>query len=201
MNNIKNDVKEKIIEYSNDEYFDDYIKHEFLTENGDANIYIRLFDKDELFDKHTFGHQLELKHDIYDFLDEKSSMLNNDIQLNFHIVGLKLSSDEKEDVKHLVKEHYAIELYKIQKVYKRYRNKIYILVSLGLMFMLLYYFISLYFESVFFIEAFGFLFSFALWVALESLIFDLSEIKINRESITQKLLINFEFNNNKMKEE
>ena len=193
MNNIKKEVKEKIAEYSNEDYFDDYIKHEFLTDEGDANIYIQLENKDKLFDSRTIDHQLELCHDIYAFLDEKSSMLNSDIQLNFHILGLNLDEHEKKFVCHLIKEHYAIELYKKQKEYKRFRDKIFKLVVLGILFVICYILTSIYLKSNFFKEVFGFLFSFALWEAFDCLIYDFSEIKLEREAITQKLLIDIYF--------
>ena len=60
MNNIKEEVKKKIIEYSNEDYLNRYIKAEFLTDKGDANIYLNIESKEELFDKKTLGPQLEL---------------------------------------------------------------------------------------------------------------------------------------------
>jgi hypothetical protein len=56
-----------------------------------------------------------------------------------------------------------------------------------------YAFIILNFSSKFFIEIFGFLFSFSLWKALETYIYTLNEIKYNRESITQKLIMEIVF--------
>ena len=95
MNNIKREVKDKINKYSNEKYLDGYIKNEFLTDEGDANIYIKLDNKDELFDKRTIGDQLDLNYKIYKYLDSKSAMLRNDIQINFHILGLELDQNEK----------------------------------------------------------------------------------------------------------
>ena len=190
MNNIKREVKDKINKYSNEKYLDGYIKNEFLTDDGDANIYIKLDNKDELFDKRTIGDQLDLNYKIYKYLDSKSAMLRNDIQINFHILGLELDQNEKEKIKHLFKEHYAIELYKIQKQYKRYKNKIMKLLLLGIIFLLIYALLTTYFNFNMFEEVFIFLFSFSLWEALDCIIYYFSDLKLNRESITQKLLIN-----------
>ena len=125
MNSFNEKVKEKIKQYSNQEYLDGYIKEEFLTDDGDADIFIYLESKDELFDSRTRGKQKELNSEIYDFIEDKSSMLDNDTRINFHINGIELTSKEQGIVKHLVKEHYAIELYKSQNEYLKTKNKIF----------------------------------------------------------------------------
>ena len=140
MNDFNEKVKEKIKQYSNQEYLDGYIKEEFLTDDGDADIFIYLESKDELFDSRTRGKQKELNSDIYEFIEEKSSMLDNDTRINFHINGIELTSKEQGIVKHLVKEHYAIELYKSQNEYLKIKNKIFKLIILGLTSFLLYIF-------------------------------------------------------------
>ena len=197
MTNIKEQVKEKIKQYSNDEYLDGYIKNEFLTDDGDADIILNINNKDELFDNKTSDNQLDLKNDIYEYIDNKTSMLNNDIKLNLRIVSNKFSKNDEEKVKHIINEHYAIELYKIEKKYKRYKNIIFRLVLSGLLFLSTYALITFNFTSKFFIEIFGFLFSFTLWKALETYIYTLNEIKYERESITQKLIMEIVFDNKK----
>ena len=197
MTNIKEQVKEKIKQYSNDEYLDGYIKNEFLTDDGDADIILHINNKDELFDSKTRDNQLDLKNDIYEYIDNKTSMLNNDIKLNLRIVSNKFSKKKKKKVKHIINEHYAIELYKIEKKYKRYKNIIFRLVLSGLLFLSTYALITFNFTSKFFIEIFGFLFSFTLWKALETYIYTLNEIKYERESITQKLIMEIVFDNKK----
>ena len=191
MNNLKKQVKEKIKLYSNEEYLDKYIENEFLTEDGSANIMLKI--KDGLFDSRTIGNQLDLDKSIYEYIDDKSSMLSNDIRLNLQIIGSSLNNDEKEKVSHIIKEHYAIELYKIQKAYRRSKRQIIALLLLGLFFFIIYALIAYNTKSKLFIEVFGFLFSFTLWQAFEYLIYDLKEIKRNREAITQKLLMDVEF--------
>ena len=193
MNEFKKQVKEKIKLYSNEEYLQGYIRNEFLVDDESANINIRLKNSDDLFDSRTIANQLDLNSEIYDYIDDKSSMLNSLIKLNFHIICPKLSKDEKERTINIIKEHYAIELYKIQKEYKRYKLKIFVLSLLGILFFAIYSLIAYFTKSKLFIEVFGFLFSFTLWEAFESYIYDLSDIKIARESITQKLLMNVDF--------
>ncbi len=194
MNNIKNKVKEKIKMYSNEEYLDGYIKNEFLTGDGNADILINITNKDDLFDSRTYGNQLDLNKKIYELIEDKSSMLNNDIQLTLRITGIDLSQQEEGRIKHIISEHYAIELYKIQKKYKRFKNRILKLALLGIFFLTCYAAIAFKFSSKFFIEVFGFLFSFTLWEAFDTLIYTFSEIKLERETITQRLIMNIEFN-------
>jgi len=200
MNDFNEKVKEKIKQYSNQEYLNGYIKEEFLTEDGDADIFIYLESKDELFDSRTRGKQKELNSDIYDFIEDKSSMLDNDTRINFHINGIELTSKEQGIVKHLVKEHYAIELYKSQNEYLKIKNKIFKLIVLGLTSFLLYIFFFFATDFDFFIEVFGFIFSFALWEGFDAMIYSLSEIKEEREAITQNLLMEIEFNDINIKD-
>ena len=117
MNDFKKRMNEKIKMYSNKEYLDGYIKNEFLTDDGDADIFLNIESKDELFDSRTVGDQIDLVSDVYDFIEEKTSMLENDVQIHLHILGVKLDSKEQGAVKHILKEHFAIELYKVEKEY------------------------------------------------------------------------------------
>lgn len=195
MININDKVKEKIKQYSNDEYLDGYIKNEFLTDDGDADILLYIKNKNELFDSKTRGNQLDLRKEVYEYIDNKASMLNNDIKLNLRIFSDSISQNDEEKVKHIINEHYAIELYKIQKKYKKYKNRIFKLVFTGLLFLLVYALIVFNSTSKFLLEVFGFLFSFTLWKALETFIYTFSEIKIDRQSITQKLIMEIVFDN------
>jgi len=105
----------------------------------------------------------------------------------------KEESHEKEHIKHLLNEHYAIELYKMQKKYNRNKKRIFRLLIIGVFFLICYAIISFAFESKFFIEIFGFLFSFTLWQAFEILIYNLSDLRKEREVITQKLIMDVIF--------
>ena len=193
MNDFKNKVKEKIKLYSKDEYLDGYIKNEYLTKDGDADIYLNIESLDDLFDTRTSGNQIELNNDIYEFIENKTSMLENDTIINLHISGANLTSKEQGMVKHLFKEHYAIELYKTQKEYSKYRNKIIGLVFIGLIALLSYLIIYFVEDFSLLLEVFAFIFSFALWEAGDCIIYTLSDIKLEREAITQNLLMNVEF--------
>lgn len=193
MKEFRRKLHEKIKIYSKKEYLDGYIKHEFLTEDGDADIYLSLNRKDELFDSRTVSHQKDLLPSIYQFIEEKSSMLDSTIQIQLHIVGIEFTSKEKELIRHLIKEHYAIELYKIQKKYLEQRNKIIALIITGIISLFGYAFLSVYSSSLFFLEVFSFLFSFSLWKGFESLIYPFSDVVKERNDITQNLLLHVVF--------
>lgn len=193
MNDFKNKMREKIKQFSNKEYLDGYIKNEFLTDDGDADIFLNIEEKSELFDSRTVGNQLDLVSDVYDFIEEKTSMLENDVQIHLHIIGTKLDSKEQGAVKHILKEHFAIELYKVEKRYKRIKTKIFKLILIGIISFISYLLFNLYVNYDFFLEVFGFLFSFALWEGLDSILYDFSEVKNEREAICQNLLMNVDF--------
>ena len=193
MNDFKKRMKEKIKMYSNDKYLSGYIKNEFLTDDGDADIFLNIEEREDLFDSRTIGDQLDLVSDVYDFIEDKTSMLENDVQIHLHILGIKLDSKEQEAVKHILKEHFAIELYKVEKKYKRILNKIFKLIGIGIISFISYLLVNLYINYDFFLEVFGFLFSFALWEGLDSILYDFSEVKNDREAICQNLLMNVDF--------
>lgn len=193
MRSIEKKVAEKIKVYSNKKYLDGYIRNEFLTDDGEANVFLKVDDKNELFDKRTINNQTDLRKEIYMYATEKTSMLDNNIKINFHITGIKLDSKDEGKIKHMFKEHFAIELYKVQKKYIRCKNKILKLFALGIFFFTTYTFLFLYTKFDFFIEVCGFLFSFALWEASDCIIYEFSEIKKEREAVTQNLLMNIVF--------
>ena len=48
MSNFKKKVKEKIKQYSKDEYLAGYIQNEYLTKDGDADIYLNINSLNDL---------------------------------------------------------------------------------------------------------------------------------------------------------
>ncbi len=191
--NLKKKIDAKIKDFSNENYLDNYIKNEFLTDEGHANIFINLKDKNQLFDSRTIDNQIDLNKSIYEFIEDKSSVLENDVSINLHIVGLNLTSKEKEKVKHLIKEHYATKLYMKQKEYNMYRNTVIRLLSLGLLFLIIYALLYLYTKLQFCMTVVSFLFSFSLWEAFDAFIYAFTYAKNDRDAITQNLLMELTF--------
>lgn len=196
MNEFKIKMHEKIKEYSNDKYLDGYIKDEFITDDGDADLYMTIDNIDQLLDSRTSGNQLDVNKDVYTFIEEKSAMLENDTPLELHIKGIELDKKTQGVIRHIIKEHYAIELYKVQKKYIECRNKIIGLAIIGLITFSIYLAIFLYKDSNFLLEIFGFIFTFSLWEAIDAFIYNLSDIKYDRENITQNLLMKVSFDTN-----
>ena len=193
---FKKKMNEKIKEYSNEKYLRGYIENEYdLNENG-ANIYMQIFSKNELFDSRTIGKQKSLTDNLYNFIESKSAMLDNDIPLNLQIIGYSFPSRAQEEIRHLIKEHYSIELYKVQKEYKKTLKKTTYLMLIGFIFLLIYVSIILFTESNVASEIFAFLFTYTLWEALHGIIYVLSKLKAKRAAITQTLLMNVEFKEN-----
>ena len=193
MKNIESKVREIINTYSHEDYLDGYIKSEFITEDGDADIYLKVNGEENLYDERTEAKQLDLNSNIYEYVESKSSMLDNNVPIKLHLTGVNLDKKKQEQVKHIFREHFAIELYKRQKKYIKIKNKISMLIILGLLFLTVYAVLYLYTKLDFFLEVFGFLFSFSLWQALESMIYDFSEVKDERQAVTQNLLIKIIF--------
>ena len=193
METFRQKVKEKIKLYSNKEYLNGYIQDEFLTDNGMAEIYYHIDQKEDLFDTRTFGKQLELKEEVYHYIENKTAMLGNHVPIRLHFSGYLYDSNDQGIIKHILKEHYAIELYKIQKKYNEHRIKIVLLLLLGVFALLSYALLVLFTHSSFFQAVFTFLFSFSLWEAMDSMIYTFSEIKYERDAIAQNLLMLVEF--------
>ena len=67
MNTFYKKLKEKIRIYSNQQYLDGYIKREFLTDDGTAEIFLNIDKKDDLFDSYAVGVQTDLRKEIYEY--------------------------------------------------------------------------------------------------------------------------------------
>lgn len=193
MNEFKSQVKEKIKLYSNDEYLKGYISKEYLTSDKDADIFLYVNDEIPVFDSRTSGNQIDLNKDIYEYIEDKASILENDVRIHFHIMNSNLDDNEQGKVKHIIKEHYAIELYKVQRDFSNARKKAFHLSIFGLFVLLIYFILYNYDLSEFLFEVLSFIFSFSIWEALDAVIYTLSDIRLNRESITQFLLMNVSF--------
>lgn len=200
MDVFKEKVKEKIRMYSNEQYLDGYIKKEFITEDGDADIYINIDEKYDLFDSRTVGNQIDLEENVYSFIEEKTSMLGNHIPISLHIIGCDFTPHEQGIIRHILKEHYAIELYKVQQNYTKLKHKIIGLIIIGLLAFIIYSYLYFLDNFNYLGEVFGFLFSFSLWEALDCIIYSFSEVKDQREAVTQNLLINVYFDDKIPKE-
>lgn len=192
MKKFKKRVKDKIKLYSDDNHLENYIIREFSIEDGNAHIHIHLNSVDDLLDPRTKGNQVQLKNEIYEYFEEKSSMLDNDMKITFHINGVPITDKDEDLIKFLFREHYSIELYKSQHSYIEIRNKIIKLLILGIVCFIGYLFIFKS-SSEFFLEVFGFIFSFSLWQAFEAMIYSLKDAKEEREAITQNLLTEIVF--------
>ena len=64
MDVFKRKVEEKIKEYSNEEYLAQYIKNEYLLNDGCADIMLKIDNKNDLFDSRTYGNQLNLNENL-----------------------------------------------------------------------------------------------------------------------------------------
>ena len=201
MSDFQEKVKEKIRQYSNEQYLDGYIKNEYLTEDGDADIFLKIHNAYEVFDSRTAGHQLDVHKSIYDFINHKMAMLDNDVPINLHFLGYSFTDHEQGMIRHIMKEHYAIELYKTQKKFNTLKNKIFGLVLLGIISFALYSFVYFLKDFNYLVEVFGFLFTFSLWEAMDRFIYVLSEVRSEREAITQALLMNIDFDSEEEPEE
>ena len=195
MNDFKRKMKEKIKTYSKKEYLAEYMKNEYTTLDKDADVYLNIGERDEIFDSWTVENQIDLENDIYEFVEEKIEMLECDIPINLHILGYEFTSKEEGMIKHLFKEHYSIELYKIQREYKKTRNKAINMLVIGFVSLLIYFYFIIFNDNDIPSEIFAFLFSFSLWESFDSIIYNLSEIKEQREKITQLLLMDVDFEN------
>ena len=190
---FKKKMKEKIKEYSNESYLKGYIENEYNFDDKDADIYLQVYSKNELFDSRTIGNQKSLNDSLYSYIESKTAMLDNDIPINLHIKGYAFPSKDQEEIKHLIKEHYSIELYKAQKEYKKIVTKSSYLFLAGLIFLLIYLAIIIFVESNASSEIFAFLFTYSLWEALHGIIYVLSKVKDKRAAITQNLLMEVDF--------
>ena len=191
--NFQEKMEEVLKKVSTPAYVNDYIKKEFLTDDGDADLFLNIEKREDLFDTRTVDQQKDLAFEVYDFIEEKTAILSSDMKIHLHITGMYLSPREQELVRHILREHYAIELNKVQRPYIKYRNRIITLILFGILIFLIYSLLFFLTNFTFLLEVLGFMFTFALWEALDIYISDLNDVKSERIEITQNLLLEVDF--------
>ena len=194
MTDFQKKVQEKINLYSKKTYLNGYMEDEYTISNGFADVYLYVTEIEELYDTRTMGKQLDLRPDIYEYVENKTSMLDNDIQIRLHIVGYDVDSKEANTIKHIFKEHYAIELYKAQKNYKNSLTKTIGLLLFAVLVTAMYFVLLKFTDLSFTAEFLSVIFSFTIWEAISRFIFELPELNNTREAVTQNLLIDISFN-------
>jgi len=117
-----------------------------------------------------------------------------------HIIGGNFNSHEQGVIRHILKEHYAIELYKAQKKYMKYKHKFVGLILFGLLSFFLYTVLFFLKDFNYLVQVFAFLFTFSLWEGMDCFLSSFSDAKEEREAVTQNLLMNVDFDNKKDEE-
>ena len=193
MDKFKKKMKSKMKQFYNNEYLFNYIRNEYSTDDNDLDIYYKVYRYEDLFDTRTLGHQIALRQDFFDYIEYKTEMAGNFIPINLHIIGMKLSGDEKGVIRHLIKEHYSVELYKIQKEYRKLVNKSLNMIFIGEISLALYFIIESISNSFIPSQIFGFLFSFSLWEAFDTIFYKLPDIRKKRNLYAQGLLTKVDY--------
>ena len=179
--------------YSSKKSLDSYIDREFINEEGYAVININLYNGVQLFEPFSYKNQLELNSEIYDYIDNKVAVIPKDIPLKVIFRGKKISEKNQNEIKKLIREHYAIKLYEKQKELNLNRDKTIILAMLGIAMLFLYFYLSVRYNNTLFLEIFSIVASFSIWEAADFFILGRTKINVERFHITQKLIQEIEF--------
>ncbi len=184
----------KIIDkYADKDFLREYIKKEYINEDGTAVIHIRLYEGLNLYEGMSYGDQLELNPDIYKFIDSKAKIIPAHIPIKLVFNGRKLEKEEQEKIKYLIDEHYAIELFNQQKDIRITRKKVRRLFAIGVGIFILCFYLSGFGKYNFLTDILRIVGTFSLWELTNMALLRKKDIDMQTLHIAKMLIHEFEF--------
>ena len=133
------------------EYLDQYV------EDGKASIHVNASD---LYESVSMGRFRQLNSSIYDYVENSANLLPVYIPLRVIMHGV--DQKEQENVEHLYKTHYKVEIQDILWDQRILYTKMIVMTLIGSIFILLYIFFALQKDDNLFLEIMSVIGSFAL---------------------------------------
>ena len=183
----KNQLKKATARRSNLLTLRQYIDQEYMDADGYAVIDIALYDGFARYHPLSLGRQLDLNEEIYDFIEQKASIIPAQLPLKLSFHGGNLDAAEQERVRQLLTEHYTVCLHDKLWDKRINRRKLVGMSAVGLFFLSLYFYFALKREDGLFLEVLSVVGSFALWEAADSLMLERRDINAEIRNIAQHL--------------
>ena len=155
---------------------EEYIKKEFLDDDGYYTIIINLYDGFSLYNNLSVGKQLELNSEIYNYIDTKSMVIPYSYKLKVKFIGRKLDNEDKKMIEYLIREHYYVVKEKVKSDLRKLTIKMYLLLLLGFILLAVYFLIFRKIVDSLFLELFSIIGTFSIWESFGIYFFDRKEL-------------------------
>lgn len=193
MRNTRRKQINKVREYEKQgKAFHEYIEDEFL-EDGKAVIYINLEELDTIYHPLSYGQQRELSVDIYDYIDSKTYYIPARYPVKILFLKGCLDLNQKEQIAHLLKEHYTAILQDKRMDLKINTMKIIGLTVLGVLLLGLYFLLELTDQRQLFMEFLSIAGTFSLWEAVDFYLLERKQIQSEWLNAGQSALCEINF--------
>lgn len=185
------EFRTKIAEYEkNYESNFEYIKKEYLDEDGNAVININLSGM-EIYNPLTVGHQRELIPEIYSTIDSKVYPIPAEIPIILNFYGVQ--REDRSQVEALVKEHYGL-VFKDKKIDLHINRVKYIsMFVIGGLLLALYFMLSNSPINELWYEFLSIIATFIVWEGADFAILERRSLKIAYYDAAQTVLAKFRF--------
>ncbi len=173
--------------------FEDYIEDEYLDEEGNAVIDIKLDDDYEIFNPLSMGNQKEINPDIFDYIDQKADLIPMRYPLVIRFHSKPLAEEDKSQISHCIKEHYFSEIQDVDWDKKKNNWLILLMSLIGVLFIVIYLICELTNSNMIIIEIMSIIGWFAIWEAANHFFVDRNELKRKKLEVTQSYIAKIEF--------
>lgn len=169
-----------------------YLKANYLQPDGTALIEIDLSSTD-IFNPLSYGKGRTLNQDIFDLIDDESNLIPATIPLHIRFHAASLTSDQKDEIENLYREHYQALVYDQEWDHRQNRFRFWRLTIVGAVLMALYIYFSVSAEDSIGLEVLSTLASVALWLAAEILLVTNRDVRIAIHNLHQLRDASIEF--------
>lgn len=188
-----NKINKIIDKYANVDSLREYIKREYINEEGNAVINIKLYDDLDIYDKLSYENQAELNSEIYRYIDQKVKIIPAHIPLKLVFHGKRIEKDEQEIIKNLIYEHYAIELFDQQKNLRIVKKKTKRMLFIGITIFLICFYFSGLGKYKFITDFLSIVGTFSLWQVASLVLLERRDIDTRTMHIAKMLIHEIEF--------
>ncbi|MGN0632951.1 MAG: hypothetical protein ACI4JW_03695 [Oscillospiraceae bacterium] len=154
-------------------------------EDGRVGIDINLNNDFELYNPLSVNCDLELNSDIYDYIEEQSNLIPSNIPLKIRFHGRSFSDDEQNNIREIIKRHYAVAAFDKQWDKALNTKKLIAMFIFGVAMLAIYFYLSVFLKNQIAVELFSVLGSFSLWEAAGSFLLERPQIKREYNEIMQ----------------
>lgn len=157
-----------------------------IDDDGYAVIDVKLPKEEDLYDPLSMASNLDLRGDIYDFIDSQANIIPSKVPLKIRFHG-DISPDKQEEIKKLMHRHYTMRSYDVTWDFAANFRKTLFLSLFGIGVLMAYFLVSLLADKQLFAEILSIVGTFSLWEAANAILLDRPSLRRKHDAIEQNI--------------